>query len=259
MALILFLLSLFLLGAAHALEPGHGKLLVTSYLAGSQAKMRDAFLLGGLVAFFHTLSVALIAVVVVFLAMTFFKAAFLQSLEVLSGTVILGLGLLLFWRRFLVPRQQQEDQCDCHLLHSESASAETQVPPKATLKEVVLLGLASGLAPCPTALAAMIAAFSVGKSFTALGALVVFSLGIGSVLVALGIILIQGSSHLQAKWQHFREAPVLIGKVSTIIVILLGCYLVIKPFAFPEDEHPQQAKQLGPLSSLSFNDVLLKK
>jgi nickel/cobalt transporter (NicO) family protein len=238
MELILFLSTLFILGAAHALEPGHGKLLVTSYLAGNSAKTQDAFLLGILVAVFHTLSVAMLGAVVVFLAFAFFKDTFLNALQILSGVVILGLGLLMFYRRFL-KKSSHEHQCDCHVLHSATVEEEApvkQAQSKTSLKEVIFLGLASGITPCPMALAALVGAFAMGKPLAALGSLAVFSLGIGSILVILGIVMIRGAEKLKAKYQRFQAAPVLIARVSTIILLLLGCYLVAKPMMFPEEK-----------------------
>ncbi len=236
MQFLLFLIPIFTLGAAHGLEPGHGKLLVTSYLTGSQAKMKDALLLGVLVAIFHTLSVALIGASIVFLAMTFFKDAFLNSLELISGLTILGLGLVLFWRRF-IQKTPHDHQCDCHISHSTIVEEEVKPMERASLKEVILLALASGMTPCPMALTALIAAFGMGKAIAALGALAVFSLGIGSVLIILGILIIKGSHQLQERWQKYRETPVLIAKLSTVFVLILGVYLVTKPFVFPESAH----------------------
>ena len=238
---VVFYATLFVLGAAHGLEPGHGKLLVTSYLTGSNARTRDAVLLGLLVALFHTLSVGLIGALVVFLAFAFFKDTFVHSLEILSGVAILCLGLLLFWRRF-IGTSKNEEHCDCHLLHATPMEAEKPAPKQASLKEVILLALASGVTPCPVALSALILAFAMGKSLAALGSLAVFSLGIGSVLVVLGLVLIKGTQSLQYRWEKFRLAPVYISKVSTVIVLLLGVYLVAKPLLYPDDDHNRQAQ-----------------
>lgn len=242
----LTLLSLFLIGAAHGLEPGHGKLIVTTYLAGNKAKIKDAFLLGLLVAFFHTLSVATLGAIAVFIAFAFFKESWVHSLEMVSGVIILGIGLLLFWRRVIRPAQNKEDECDCHIGHSESATAEVEKRPHSTLKEVIALGFASGLTPCPVALAALIAALSMGKALPAIGALAIFSLGIGSVLIVLGVLLIKGSDTLQARWKRFKKAPVWIARISTVFIILLGVYLILKPIYFPEPpgEHEEEAKQI---------------
>src|SRR2546427_196048 len=44
----------FLLGAAHALTPGHGKTIVAAYLVGSRGTIWDAVYLGSVVTLTHT-------------------------------------------------------------------------------------------------------------------------------------------------------------------------------------------------------------
>ncbi len=250
---LIFYLTLFLLGAAHALEPGHGKLLVTSYLTGSKARTSDALLLGGLVTITHTLSVAMLGALVVFLAFAFFPENWQRSIEVLSGIVIMGLGALLIWRRFVQHKPKEEEHCDCHLVHSPVVETEPHSRPQSTFREVFLLGLASGVTPCPVALTALIAAFAMGKPISALVALTVFSIGIGAVLIVLGIALIHGSNTLVTRFKRFELAPVYIARVSSVVVLLLGCYLIAKPFFFPEPEdlHASESTEvLMPLFTL---------
>ena len=50
----------FVLGALHALTPGHGKTMVAAYLVGSRGTIRQAAFLGLVVTFTHTLSVFLL-------------------------------------------------------------------------------------------------------------------------------------------------------------------------------------------------------
>ena len=51
-----FLPTAFVLGAAHALEPGHGKALIATYLIGSKGTPRQAVALGATVTITHTAS-----------------------------------------------------------------------------------------------------------------------------------------------------------------------------------------------------------
>jgi nickel/cobalt transporter (NicO) family protein len=54
------LLAMFLLGAWHALQPGHGKALVASYLIGTQGTKSDALFLGVVVTAAHTSGIYLL-------------------------------------------------------------------------------------------------------------------------------------------------------------------------------------------------------
>src|SRR5579885_2151101 len=57
----------FVLGAAHALTPGHGKTIVAAYLVGSRGTLRHAAFLGAMVTFTHTVSVFLLGLATLFL------------------------------------------------------------------------------------------------------------------------------------------------------------------------------------------------
>ena len=59
---LLMLISAFGLGAAHALEPGHGKTIVAAYLVGSRGRPIHAVILGAVVTFTHTFSVVVLAI-----------------------------------------------------------------------------------------------------------------------------------------------------------------------------------------------------
>src|SRR6202020_3538468 len=57
----------FVLGAAHALTPGHGKTIVAAYLVGSRGTLKHAAFLGAMVTFTHTVSVFALGLVTLFL------------------------------------------------------------------------------------------------------------------------------------------------------------------------------------------------
>lgn len=97
--LILFALvmSLFL-GAAHALEPGHGKTIVAAYLIGSRGTVANAIFLGGVVTFTHTFSVILLGIITLFASRYILPEQLFPWLGASSGLLIMGLGGWLFVR-----------------------------------------------------------------------------------------------------------------------------------------------------------------
>ena len=56
------------LGAAHALQPGHGKTIVAAYLVGSRGTAKHALFLGGTVTATHTAGVYALGIVTLFLS-----------------------------------------------------------------------------------------------------------------------------------------------------------------------------------------------
>src|SRR5207247_2980681 len=64
--LLLSLLIAFGLGAAHALEPGHGKTVVAAYLVGSRGTPKHAVWLGLIVTLTHTFGVFALGLLTLF-------------------------------------------------------------------------------------------------------------------------------------------------------------------------------------------------
>lgn len=84
-------LALFL-GAAHGLEPGHGKTIVAAYLVGTRGTVGNALFLGGIVATTHTTSVILLGLVALFASHYILPEQIIPWLGTGSGLLIMGLG-----------------------------------------------------------------------------------------------------------------------------------------------------------------------
>jgi nickel/cobalt exporter len=88
-----------LLGAFHALTPGHGKAMLAAYLVGSRGTPRQAIALGGIVTVTHTGSVLLLGAAVLAAGHYVMPALLVPGLQVLTGVVVLFLGARLLRRR----------------------------------------------------------------------------------------------------------------------------------------------------------------
>ena len=93
LSLILAALALALfLGAAHGLEPGHGKTIVAAYLVGARGTVSNALFLGGIVTLTHTFSVILLGLVALFASQYVLPEQIFPYLGTASGLLIMGLG-----------------------------------------------------------------------------------------------------------------------------------------------------------------------
>lgn len=210
----LYLVSAFGLGALHALEPGHGKALVASFLLQKNGRLSDAFLLGLVVAVCHTLSVVGIAIAGFWTAQAF-TANTQQAAAVLhfiSGLLVMMLGAMMLWRQFKPCPETQQGCAHAHHHHD----LEGKLPESATepaLKpmsywEVITLGVASGLSPCPVALTAALLALSYsdlthwGRIF---GFVAVFSIGLGAVICGIALMTMTSKSWLSHKIAHWQQ------------------------------------------------------
>jgi ABC-type nickel/cobalt efflux system permease component RcnA len=94
------LLVAAVLGAFHALEPGHGKTVVAAYLVGSRGTARHAIILGLIVTASHTVGVYLLGAVTFYASQHIVPEQLYPWLSLGSGLTIAILGAVLFYRRY---------------------------------------------------------------------------------------------------------------------------------------------------------------
>src|ERR1035438_4787697 len=97
--ILLALGASFVLGAAHALTPGHGKTIVAAYLVGSRGTLKHAAFLGAMVTFTHTISVFALGLATLFFFRFVMPETITQWLGVISGLSIVGIGLWMGYTR----------------------------------------------------------------------------------------------------------------------------------------------------------------
>lgn len=86
----------FILGALHALSPGHGKTIVGAYLVGSRGTARHALFLGITTTLTHTAGVFAFGFLVLFASQFILPERLYPWLGVMSGLLVVGIGFSLF-------------------------------------------------------------------------------------------------------------------------------------------------------------------
>jgi len=104
----------FVLGAAHALTPGHGKTIVAAYLVGSRGTLKHAVFLGAMVTFTHTVSVFLLGLATLFLFHYVVPQNVIQVLGAVSGLSIVAIGGWMLYKRL---RHEQQHRHGVHHHH----------------------------------------------------------------------------------------------------------------------------------------------
>jgi nickel/cobalt exporter len=194
-------------GALHALTPGHGKTLVTAYLVGGNARIRDAFALGGIVTLTHTSSVFAIGVVTLVIARAWTPYQILPWLELTTSVGIIVLGLALARDRFSLariengrPRRSTSPARSSTLHEHEDGTVHAhrwfgahghshQVHGARSPRALVLIGISGGMLPCPDALAILLFAVAAGHVLIGLLIILSFSAGLALVLIGLGVLV----------------------------------------------------------------------
>lgn len=110
----------FLLGAAHSLEPGHGKTVVAAYLVGSRGRSIDAVILGLVVTFTHSFSIILLGLLAKYSARYLSDQELHAYLGIVASILILGIGLWMLRQRWLGLKDPTRPHRHLHLFGSHS-------------------------------------------------------------------------------------------------------------------------------------------
>ena len=116
-ALLVGLVVAFVLGAGHALSPGHGKTVVAAYLVGSRGTALHAALLGLTVTASHTFGVFLLGLVVLYASDYILPEALYPWLSFGSGVLVAVVGAGLFMQRWRAWRRQHRHTIQTNVDH----------------------------------------------------------------------------------------------------------------------------------------------
>jgi ABC-type nickel/cobalt efflux system permease component RcnA len=83
----------------HAMSPGHGKTIVGAYLVGSRGTAKHALFLGSTVTITHTIGVFALGFVTLFLSQYILPERLYPFLEMISGLLVIAIGVSLFGSR----------------------------------------------------------------------------------------------------------------------------------------------------------------
>lgn len=265
-AAFLGFLFAFFLGAGHAFSPGHGKTVVGAYLIGSRGTARHALFLGLTVTVTHTAGVFALGLVTLFAARYVLPERLFPILELLSGAIMLALGLTLFFQRLHAALGHDDPElahthshADTHAhTHSHSHShphahphshaeprshshahpgalphSHSHLPPGAdgaavSWRSLLALGVSGGLLPCPSALIVLLAAVALGRVAYGLLLVAAFSLGLAATLTAIGLLFL----YLGRVVERRRLLPDWLARTlpvgSALVISVIGAVLCLQ-------------------------------
>jgi ABC-type nickel/cobalt efflux system permease component RcnA len=91
-------------------------------------------------------------------------------------------------------------------------------------RSLVTLGISGGLVPCPAAIAILLIAVTINRIAFGLSLIVAFSVGLAMILIAIGVLIIQGKS-LFERLQWFDQIAYTVPVLSALIVLGAGAVL----------------------------------
>lgn len=249
----------FLYGVLHSLGPGHGKLIVTTYIATHPTKVKLSLLLTILSALLQ----AIVAILLVSMLLMIFHSSMHEVNEqanlfiTLSFYIIILLGIVVVIRsiRFIYKEiyskqkniatnnpldsndhsatsenQEHTDSCGCGHKHFAGAK---EINNASSFKEYLVIILSIGLRPCTGAIMVLLFANMVGIYW--LGILSAFIMAIGTAITTstIAMMTITGRQIVQGylnAGKHsdnkFRFSGALIQLIGGLVLILMGAVLL---------------------------------
>ncbi|OYD87690.1 high-affinity nickel-transporter [Nostoc sp. 'Peltigera membranacea cyanobiont' 213] len=229
LTILIALAIAFLWGGLHALSPGHGKTIVGAYLVGSRSNAKHALFLGLTVTVTHTASIFLLGLVTLGTSQFVLTEQLYPWLSVISGLLVMGIGLNLFISRLQghshdhehENHQHSHDHHHHHHHHEHSHLPSHGDVSSMKWSSLLALGISGGLLPCPSALVVLLSAIAMGRVSFGLALVSAFSLGLAAVLTGIGLMLVYAKNrfeHLPLQIPRIKMLPV----ASALCITLIG-------------------------------------
>jgi len=272
-ATALLALVSFLYGVLHAVGPGHGKFVISSYALASERTLRRSLLLSAMAAFVQAVSAILIvgAFAIVLNATSLEIRAAEGWLETASWGLIAALGAWLLWRQVAALRaaatragaqhggkpegeprgghahhhhhHQQQQQPHAHPHPNDHACGHVHVVDPGLLggawswRQAWSLALSVGVRPCTGAIAVLLFALSIGMFWA--GVFATFAMAAGTALTVAALAALAVGSRELASRLAGRESlwamriEQTAGMAGAALVLLIGATFFAASLAGP--------------------------
>jgi nickel/cobalt transporter (NicO) family protein len=225
------------LGAGHALAPGHGKTVMAAYLVGLRGTLGQAVTIGATVTITHTAGVLLLGLVLSTTRAVASERVY-PWLGLGSGLLLaaVGVGLLARGRPGRGhghphgpghPHPHPHDHGHGHG-HGRPAAG-----PALGRRGLVALGLAGGLVPSPSAVVVLLGGIALGRAWFGVALVLAYGLGMAATLTGVGLLL----ARLRASMDRRLQLPAgplltrlgrLLPAATASVIVLAGLALAIQ-------------------------------
>jgi nickel/cobalt exporter len=200
----------FIYGIFHALGPGHGKSVISSWIIGQERSLGEVLFISILAAAFHALSAALI-VGGTYMILGKFAAVSIQKLnddlQVVAAILLVVIGFSMIIR----------------LIRDKLAKKKSQLKQKTIIlwKNPLFVAFSIGIVPCPVTSVILIFCLSLGLIWQGVLLVISFAIGMGVSLVVVALLVWSLKEKIaNQKLAAFQFA------VTNILPIMGGVFLV---------------------------------
>jgi len=221
---VLFLLIgiSFIYGMIHALGPGHGKFIATSYFLSRQVTLVKGLAMGSLIAILHAGS-AIILVLIIYLII---RGSYLSSLEDISRIIrIVSFALIMLIGIYLVVTSIYKSRGPRSPINKNGDKE------KRENKNIFSVALAVGIVPCPGAVLVLL--FSLSMGILGIGVLLTLVMAAGmavtiSAVASLAILTRQGFTRIvpvNSKAARILQSGLRLS--GSLLIFFIGLFLLL--------------------------------
>jgi len=223
----LYLPIAVVLGAFHALEPGHAKSLMAAYIVAIRGTQLQAVTLALSAAVGHTIVVWILAIAALAFGERYIVDQAEPWLTALSGVLIVLLAGRMFW--MLRKRGHRHDHSHAHDHHHDHGHSHE--PPAvrgdATTGQIIWFGFTGGLLPCPAAIAVLLVCIQLKAFALGIAMVAAFSVGLALTLIAIGMAVVWSSGKLAKSWPGLDRAAERLPYLSAGLVMIVGVVMTL--------------------------------
>ncbi len=217
-----------LLGALHALEPGHSKSVMVAFIVAIRGTVSQAVLLGISAAIGHTIIVWGLALLGLYLGDALIVEKAEPWLVLISGLLIIALAIRLLWTIRKTTDHHDHDHDHGHYHMSEDEIAAKYGKGQTSTLDIVWFGFTGGLIPCPAAIAVLLICLQLKKLTLGMAMVAAFSLGLAFTLVMVGVIAAWGVRKARTNWSGFGVWAERLPYASALIVLSVGAVIAVR-------------------------------
>jgi ABC-type nickel/cobalt efflux system permease component RcnA len=240
----LALLVAVVLGALHSMAPGHGKTMMAAYVVGRRGTPRQVVAIGLTVAVTHTGGVLALGTII-WLSQAIAPDRVLPWLTVASGGMLASCGIALLYRRVVLGRTghshlhlpglaahgdthshghdhpHPHDHDHPHPHGHDHAPAASNAPAPFRKAWLVVMGVAGGLVPTPSALVVLLGAIALHRTWFGVILVGLYGLGMAAALMGAGLLLVRLQGWLEHHWYRRPRAELVLRYLPAITALLL--------------------------------------
>lgn len=217
-AFFALMLFSFVYGVVHALGPGHGKALVSSYFLSTQRDIQKAFYISAAIGVVHTFS-ALILTLLVYFTLNVLLSSFIENvtfyLTKISAIIILIMVSYLLYKKLPKPANKKWDihvpTCGCSSCQADHKKADIGVV------------LGAGMIPCPTTVLLFIFTFAQGMYLTGFIAALFMSAGMSLVIFIAAALSLKVREKSE---ENFTKLSSVLGFTGIGIIMILALMML---------------------------------